>query len=107
MPQVSQKMKAVRRQRRKYHIRKRVNGTPERPRLSIFRSLCHTYVQLIDDVAGRTLCAASTVEKDLRTTLAGTGNRSAAEAIGQRIAERAKAVGVTKVVGLVHKKQTE
>jgi large subunit ribosomal protein L18 len=90
------KIKASRRLRRKRHIRSKVFGTTERPRLSVFRSLNHIYVQLVDDVAGRTLAAAATVEADLRKS--GTGNRAAAEKIGVLVAERAKKAGVTKVV---------
>lgn len=90
------KIKASRRIRRKRHIRSKVFGTAERPRLTVFRSLNHMYVQLIDDVAGRTLAAAASVESELRK--AATGNRAAAEKIGELIAGRAKEAGVTKVV---------
>jgi large subunit ribosomal protein L18 len=89
---------ARRQERRARHVRKKVSGTPERPRLSVHRTLAHTYAQVIDDVAGRTLCAASTTEKAYREKNAYGGNRKAAAAIGQLIAERAKAKGVTKVV---------
>ena len=65
-----------RRKRRQFRIRKRVNGSAQRPRLSVFRSSKHIYVQAVDDVAGHTLAAASTCEKDLRGSLSGhTGNR--------------------------------
>ncbi len=78
-------------------IRKRLQGTPERPRLNVYRSLNHIYVQVIDDLNGTTLVSASTAEgkKESRTT---GGNVAAAKAIGKTIAERAKAKGVTKVV---------
>jgi large subunit ribosomal protein L18 len=89
-------MKASRRIRRKHHIRKKVFGTAERPRLTIFRSVNHMYAQVIDDVAGRTLVYAGTTEPEIRKS--GTGNRKAAETIGTQIAERAKKAGVTKVV---------
>jgi large subunit ribosomal protein L18 len=89
------KFKAERRARR---VRKKVNGTPERPRLSVHRSLAHLYVQVIDDMAGKTLAAASTTEKEFRTANGYGGNRKAAGAIGTLIAERAKAKGVSKVV---------
>jgi large subunit ribosomal protein L18 len=78
-------------------IRKKLQGTPERPRLNVYRSLNHIYVQLIDDMAGTTLVSASSAEgkkEDRRTG----GNVAAAKAVGKTIAERAKAKGVTKVV---------
>jgi large subunit ribosomal protein L18 len=90
------KIKAARRLRRKYHTRAKVFGTAERPRLTVFRSLNHIYAQVVDDVSGRTMASASTVEPDLRK--AGTGNRAAAEKVGGLVAERAKAAGVGKVV---------
>jgi large subunit ribosomal protein L18 len=90
------KVKAARRLRRKRHIRSKVFGTAERPRLTIFRSLNHIYAQVIDDVSGRTVASAATVEAEPRKNA--TGNRSAAEAIGTLVAERAKKAGVTKVV---------
>jgi large subunit ribosomal protein L18 len=80
--------------RRHQRIRKKVSGTPERPRLAVFRSNAHMYAQVIDDVAGRTLVAASTVEKEAAT---GTKTEQAI-AIGKLIAERAQQAGVTKVV---------
>lgn len=88
--------KTLRRSRRRIGIRKRITGMPARPRLSIYKSLNHVYAQVIDDMAGKTLAAASTVEKDLG--VAKTGNSQAAAAVGKKIAERAKAAGVTEVV---------
>ncbi len=85
------------RQRRAYRVRKRVRGTAERPRLSVFRSHKHVYAQVIDDASGRTLASASTVDKDLLGGLKYGGNVAAATAIGKAIAERAKAAGVTQV----------
>jgi large subunit ribosomal protein L18 len=82
--------------RRHRRVRKKVRGTAERPRLAVFRSNNHVTAQVIDDVAGRTLAAASTTEADLRS--AATGNIDAAKKIGGLIAERAKAAGVSKVV---------
>jgi len=77
-------------------IRKKVSGTAERPRLAVFRSLNHIYAQVIDDVNGKTLAAASTTEKDLK---GGTGgNIDAAARVGKAIAERALAAGVSRVV---------
>ena len=77
-------------------IRKKVQGTAERPRLAVFRSLNHIYAQVIDDRLGKTLVSASTTEKDLRT--GSGGNLDAARRIGQAIAERALAQGIEQVV---------
>ncbi len=88
---------AKQRQRRQFRVRKRTRGAIDRPRLTIFRSHKHTYAQVIDDAAGRTLAAASTVDKDLRGQITYGGNKSAAQAIGRAIAERALAAGIKKV----------
>ena len=93
---VSAKQKQVARLRRHRRVRKLVKGTPERPRLAVFRSNRHIVAQVIDDTVGRTLAAASTVEADLRA--GATGNKTAAAAVGTRVAERARAVGVSTVV---------
>ena len=77
-------------------IRKKVSGTAERPRLAVFRSLNHIYAQVIDDVSGVTLAAASTTEKDLKGKTG--GNVEAAQTVGKAIAERAQAAGVSQVV---------
>jgi len=87
-----------RRHRIHMRIRKAVTGTAERPRLVVFRSLANVYAQLIDDVEGATLVAASTVEKDLRKGLSAGGNKSAGRAVGKAIAERAKDKGITAAV---------
>jgi large subunit ribosomal protein L18 len=79
-------------------IRKKLSGTPERPRLAVFRSQAHIYAQLIDDDQGRTLCAASSLDKDLKGALKSGANLAAAKAVGQKIAERAKEKGVSAVV---------
>ncbi len=76
-------------------LRKRLHGTPERPRLAVFRSVSHIYAQVIDDRAGRTLAAASSVEKAASSN---GGNVAGAKQIGQLIGDRAKAKGITKVV---------
>jgi len=81
-------------QRRKFHVRKKLCGTPERPRLSIFRSSRHIYAQVIDDMAGLTLASASTKSKTLRDKIAKTGNKKAAELIGEAIAKQAMGVGI-------------
>ncbi|MGP1346876.1 MAG: 50S ribosomal protein L18 [Phycisphaerales bacterium] len=91
-----QKRKQIRRSRRRIGIRKRVEGTPSRPRLAVFRSLNHIYVQVIDDLAGTTLCSASTRDKEIK--LDKTGNIDAAKAVGQLVANRAKDKGVQAVV---------
>ena len=83
----------VRRHRR---VRKRVVGSSARPRLCVFRSNNHIYAQVVDDVAGRTLAAASTMEAGLRE--GATGNIAAAKAVGQLVAERALAGGISRVV---------
>jgi len=77
-------------------IRSRVAGSPERPRLVVFRSLNHIYAQVIDDQQGHTLVAASSTEKDIRGK--GGGNVEGAKLIGKMVAERAKDKGITKVV---------
>jgi large subunit ribosomal protein L18 len=76
-------------------IRRKLSGTKERPRLAVFRSVAHIYAQVIDDVEGRTLASASSVDKDGKTK---GGNVAAAKAIGKLVAERAKEKGVKAVV---------
>ena len=90
------KQKQLLRVRRHRRVRKHVTGTPERPRLAVFRSNKHISAQVIDDVSGRTLAAASSVEKEQKS--AAGGNRDAAKKVGQLLGERAKAAGVAKVV---------
>ena len=90
------KQKQRLRVRRHRRVRKRVTGTADRPRLAVFRSNKHISAQVIDDVSGRTLASASSVEKDLKS--AAGGNRDAASKVGQLLGERAKAAGVSKVV---------
>jgi large subunit ribosomal protein L18 len=82
--------------RRHRRVRKKIRGTPERPRLAVFRSTRHIYAQVIDDVQGRTLATASTTEADLRSGR--TGTVEAAKAVGQLVGERAKAAGISTVV---------
>ena len=80
--------------RRKYHVRKKVFGTPDRPRLSVFRSNRHIYAQIIDDIAGATLVSASTRAKALRDRLANGGDKKAAQVVGEAIAKQALGVGI-------------
>jgi large subunit ribosomal protein L18 len=79
-------------------IRKKMEGTSERPRLNVYRSLNHIYVQVINDADGKTLVQASTVEGRAKGQRSTGGNVASAKEIGKRIAERAKAKGITKVV---------
>ena len=88
------KMKQKRRFRRKRRVRKGVYGSTERPRLTVSRSLKHVYAQIVDDDKGVTLCEASTRSKDLRGSIGYGGNSAAAKAVGQALAERAKAKGI-------------
>jgi large subunit ribosomal protein L18 len=95
------KTKDDRRQRIKYRIRKRMQGTPERPRLSVFRSVSHIYVQVIDDMAGATVASASSIEPAVKGKLDNetrAGNRQGAELVGKTIAERLKEKGITRVI---------
>jgi large subunit ribosomal protein L18 len=95
------KTKRDRRHRISLRLRKRIAGTPERPRLAVFRSVSHIYAQVIDDQAGTTLASASTTEPGLKATLtegAKGGNLAGAKAIGTALAERLKAKGITRVV---------
>ena len=80
--------------RRKYHVRKKVLGTPDRPRLSVFRSNRHIYAQITDDVAGATLVSASTRAKGLRDQLPYGGNKKAAQIVGETVAKQALSVGI-------------
>ena len=84
--------------RRHARVRKQVNGTPERPRLAVFRSLSHIYAQVIDDVERKTIAAASDVEAGLKTKITGKKKEEVAAIIGTLLAERAKEKGVSKVV---------
>jgi large subunit ribosomal protein L18 len=86
--------------RRKKHlkIRKRISGAASRPRLSVYRSNTNMFVQLIDDVNGVTLAAASTIDKDLKGSITNGGNVEAAKAVGKAIAAKAAEKGITEVV---------
>ena len=95
------KSRQDRRQRIKFRIRKRVAGDQERPRLTVYRSLTHMYVQVIDDMTGKTVASAATTEPALKSGLSGKtrgGNKAGAELIGRTIAERLIDKGIKKVV---------
>jgi large subunit ribosomal protein L18 len=91
-----QKAKHKRQQRRRFRVRNKIQGTTERPRLSVFRSSKHIYAQLIDDLTGRTLAAASSMMSELHAGMPYGGNVKAAKAVGQKLAEVAKAAGIQK-----------
>ena len=86
--------------RRRIHlrVRTRVVGTPERPRLAVYRSNGHIYAQVVDDRNGRTLASASSLDKDTRKDIKGGSNVAAAKVIGRKIAERTRAAGIEQVV---------
>jgi len=93
--------KRDRRDRIRHRQRKRIHGTAERPRLAVFRSVGHIYVQVIDDLAGRTVVSAGSTEPKLKTVFKGKvrgGNVAGAEALGKVIAERLKEKQITRVV---------
>ena len=92
------KTRAAGRANVRLRIRSRVSGTPERPRLAVFKSLKHFYAQVIDDTKGATLVSASSLDAEFREKLSGGGNRAAAEIVGEIVARRAQKQGVRKVV---------
>jgi large subunit ribosomal protein L18 len=93
----SEKAREEARKRRQRRVRAHVSGTADRPRLNVYRSLAHIYAQVIDDVTGVTLVSASTVDSELRAELAGKKKAEQAKAVGQAVAKRALAKGLTKV----------
>lgn len=86
------------RKKRHLRVRKKVNGTAERPRLNVYRSLKHIYAQLIDDKSGCTLVSASTLDLDLRGILTASGNKEAARQVGELLAKRAQEKDIVAVV---------
>ncbi len=92
------KTRAAARIMRHKRIRKHVRGTPERPRLAVFRSLTAMYAQVIDDEAGRTLASASTIDSGLRAEMSGLSKTEQARLVGKYVAERARQQGITRVV---------
>ncbi len=93
------KIKALnaRRQRRQFRVRNQLRGTPDRPRVSVFRSNRHMSAQIIDDLNGRTLASAGTLDSSLRDQIAKKGNKEAAAVVGKALAERALAAGIKTV----------
>ncbi|MER3421960.1 MAG: 50S ribosomal protein L18 [Nitrospiraceae bacterium] len=85
-------------ERRKLRVRRRIFGVPSRPRLNVYRSKRHIYAQIIDDISGRTLASASTLDKSLRNTIESYKPVEAAKAVGHLLADRAKAAKVEAVV---------
>ncbi len=92
------KEKRLKRLKRHRGLRKKIRGVPDKPRLSVFRSLNNLYCQLIDDESGKTLASASTLSKDLKGKVGYGGNKKAAELVGEKIAVEAKKIGITRVV---------
>jgi large subunit ribosomal protein L18 len=95
------KTREDRRNRIKLRLRKRIAGRQDRPRLTVYRSLAHIYVQVVDDLSGKTVASAATTEPALKSGLKGKmrgSNKAGAELVGQTIAERLKEKGITKVV---------
>lgn len=86
------------RKKRHLRVRKRIKGTPERPRLAVYRSGINIYVQVIDDINGNTLLSASTIDKEVRPGVSYGGNVEAAKVVGKKVAERALAKGIKQVV---------
>ena len=95
---MANKSRSVARIRRHARVRKNLSGTPERPRLNVFRSITEIYVQVIDDQSGQTLVAASSVDGELRTKMKDLNKTEQAKLVGQAVAERAKDKGITSVV---------
>jgi large subunit ribosomal protein L18 len=98
MADIKGQKKVARRERRHRRVRARVEGTPERPRMNIFRSAENIYVQVIDDVAMKTLVSASTIDTEIAPQVEGKTKVEAARIVGKIAAERAKNAGISKVV---------
>lgn len=86
------------RKARHFRVRKKVSGVPEKPRLNVYKSVKHMYAQIIDDYSGRTLIAASTMDKELKGKIGAGGNSEAAKTVGALVARRAAEKGIKKVV---------
>jgi large subunit ribosomal protein L18 len=90
--------KVLAREKRRKRVRGRMRGTAQRPRLNVFRSLKHIYVQAVEDTTGKTLASASTLSPELRGNLKNTGNSEAAKRVGELIARKCLEKGIQKVV---------
>lgn len=95
---MAKKTRTAARQKRHQRVRKHISGSSDRPRLNVFRSLSDIYAQLIDDEAGSTLVSASTIDTELRGKMKGKAKTDQARMVGEEIAKRAKAKGVSKVI---------
>lgn len=95
---ITKEGKNISRLKRHLRMRKKLQGTSERPRLNVYRSLNNIYAQVIDDVKGVTLVSASTLDKELKDNIGHGGNKESAKAVGELVAKRAIAAGVKKVV---------
>jgi large subunit ribosomal protein L18 len=95
MPEINRRVARLRRHGR---VRRRVVGTPEQPRLNVFRSLCHIYAQVVDDSQGHTLVSASTIDPEVRAQLDGLAKTEQARVVGKVLAERAVSQGVKSVI---------
>ncbi len=98
MADITGRKKHAARKRRHRRVRKQISGTATRPRMNVFRSNSNTFVQVIDDMAGRTLVACSTIDRELSPALVDKNKVEAAKLVGQTVAERAKAAGIERVV---------
>jgi len=92
------KSRSEARKRRHLRVRKKISGTPERPRLNVFRSLVEIYAQLIDDESGHTLVSASTIDQEIRSQMDGIKKTEQAQVVGKTLAERAKLIDIEAVV---------
>lgn len=95
---INKKSRAEVREKKHYRERRRITGTAERPRLTVFRSNMQMYAQIIDDIEGKTLVSASTLDKDIKGTLEKTSDRNAAEMVGEAIGKKAVDAGIKTVV---------
>ncbi|HPE67850.1 MAG TPA: 50S ribosomal protein L18 [Thermotogota bacterium] len=95
---INRKDRKVLRKRRHLRVRKKVNGTSQKPRMAVFRSEKHIYVQIIDDVKGHTLVSSSTMDPEIRGDLAKTWDKQAARKVGQAIGKKATEAGINEVV---------
>lgn len=95
---INKQSKNISREKRHLRVRKKVSGTAERPRLNVYRSEMNIYAQVIDDLAGKTLVSASTLDKEIKEKLPVGSNKEAAKAVGELIAKRALEKGIKTVV---------